>query len=241
MSRLQHHFKDLTTGTLTGTGLFDELMRTVKEHLNEEFNSQRVRGTDYSKVYLGSMEATLSNAVQYLIGIGLIDAELEKVHAETQLVLAQTQRERELLPLQKLQIQAEIDRTKAQTAQIQEEVKLIPLQLEKLREEIKLTQAQLTELQYRVQNLLPLEKEVLTAQRDKTRAEVALVNAKTSDTLNNANMTAAQIALLHKQAAAFDTEMRIKKQKIVADAWSAMVVADPAWGGGPRHYNEAGL
>jgi chromosome segregation ATPase len=226
MSRLQHHFKDLTTGTLTGTGLFDELMRTVKEHLNEEFNSQRVRGTDYSKVYLGSMEATLSNAVQYLIGIGLIDAELEKVHAETQLVLAQTQRERELLPLQKLQIQAEIDRTKAQTAQIQEEVKLIPLQLEKLREEIKLTQAQL---------------EVLTAQRDKTRAEVALVNAKTSDTLNNANMTAAQIALLHKQAAAFDTEMRIKKQKIVADAWSAMVVADPAWGGGPRHYNEAGL
>ena len=84
--RLEEHFNDLTTGSLDGKGLFDHLMRTVHAHLLEEYESQRIRGTDWSKVYLGSMEATLANAVQYLLGVGLLSAQLDKLTAETALV-----------------------------------------------------------------------------------------------------------------------------------------------------------
>ena len=84
--RLRPHFSDLTTGQLNGFGLFDELMQTVKQHLLEEYSTQRIKGAEYSKVYLGSMEATLQNAVQYLLGIGTLDLQLKKLEKENELL-----------------------------------------------------------------------------------------------------------------------------------------------------------
>jgi chromosome segregation ATPase len=177
-SRLSPHFPDLTTGALNGKGLFDLLMGATKEHLMEEFNSQRLRGTDYSKVYLGSMESALANAVQYLVGVGLIDAQLDKIKAETELIQVQIKKEKELLPLQTAKIEAEIAHTKAQTHQIFEQIKLIPYEIDKIEADVKVTKAQVKKLvkdkdlvseqikeqQYRYLNILPKEKEMLDNQ-----------------------------------------------------------------------------
>ena len=278
--RLSPHFPDLTTGTLNGKGLFDLLMGATKEHLMEEFNSQRLRGTDYSKVYLGSMESALSNAVQYLIGMGLIDAQLEKLAAETALVKFQLEKEQQLLPLEikkviadtdlvKAQIdsektllplrvrqtEAEIKRIDAEIDQIRERNKLIPYEIKKIEKDIEATtaeigkiekdklliQEQIREAKFRTDFLLPAEKGQIEAQTLKLHQEDDLVKARTLETQENKKVLEAQAALTKEQAATFAKDLAIKKQKIVADAWSAMIVADPTWGGGPRDYNESGL
>ena len=285
-SRLSPHFPDLTTGALNGKGLFDLLMGATKEHLMEEFNAQRLRGTDYSKVYLGSMESALGNSVQYLIGMGLIDAQLEKLAAETELAKFQLEkekqllpleiekleadtrateaqirgteaqirlteeqikREKELLPLQKSQITAEVARTEAQTRQINEQVKLIPYEIQKIQKDIEATTAQIAKLEkdklliqeqineskFRVQYLLPAEKSQLEAQTRKLDQEKDLVIAKTAETTKNLLVLDKQINLLQEQAAAYDKEIAVKRDKIQADSWSAKAVADGSGAGGP--------
>ena len=285
-SRLSPHFPDLTTGALNGKGLFDLLMGATKEHLMEEFNAQRLRGTDYSKVYLGSMESALGNSVQYLIGMGLIDAQLEKLAAETalakfqlekekqllpleiekvhadidltkaqirgteaqiRLTEEQIKREKELLPLQKSQITAEVARTEAQTRQINEQVKLIPYEIQKIQKDIEATTAQIAKLEkdklliqeqineskFRVQYLLPAEKSQLEAQTRKLDQEKDLVIAKTAETTKNLLVLDKQINLLQEQAAAYDKEIAVKRDKIQADSWSAKAVADGSGAGGP--------
>ena len=51
---------DLTTRETDGTGVFDELMETIEVRLQREFTSGRITGPEYSKVYLGSMQFSLS-------------------------------------------------------------------------------------------------------------------------------------------------------------------------------------
>ena len=58
---------ELTTAQVSGTGVFDTLMRAQKEHLEQEFKAGRIKGSDYATVYLGSMQATLNGAIQFLL------------------------------------------------------------------------------------------------------------------------------------------------------------------------------
>ena len=54
----------LTTASVDGTGVFDILMRSAKQHLLEEYNADRVTGDEYTKLYLGTMTAVMQTAVQ---------------------------------------------------------------------------------------------------------------------------------------------------------------------------------
>jgi hypothetical protein len=56
----------LTTQSLSGNGVFDVLMSTVKLHLKEELDKGRIVGTDYANVYLGSLQYAMQQAVVYL-------------------------------------------------------------------------------------------------------------------------------------------------------------------------------
>ena len=58
-------FTDITGGEKEGRGTFDELMRTTKAHLDGEFDEERLVGTDYANVYLGSMQANLNASLQF--------------------------------------------------------------------------------------------------------------------------------------------------------------------------------
>ena len=50
---------DLTEATLGGNGVFDVLMRANKAHLESEFQKNRIKGPEYSQVYLGSFETQI--------------------------------------------------------------------------------------------------------------------------------------------------------------------------------------
>jgi hypothetical protein len=178
--RLQPHFDDLTTGSVDGKGLFDELMRSVKAHLDHEYKEQRIRGADYTQAYIASMQAALGNAVQYLIGIRLLDAELKKLEADTQISIVEKAR----IETQTELLEAQIDQTEAQTIQIGEQTKLTVAQTEQV--EAKTNQIPLENDQLIAQTAqieaktaqIPLENDQLVAQTAQTEAQTTLITAQ---------------------------------------------------------------
>lgn len=58
---------DITTGAVNGTGIFDKLMASVKTHIQEEYDNGRIKGPEYSQVYLGALQSVLSQSVQYAL------------------------------------------------------------------------------------------------------------------------------------------------------------------------------
>ena len=110
---------DLTQANLDGTGVFDVLMRANKAHLEAEFNKGRIRGPEYSTVYLGSLESVMNAAVQFLLQkdqaalqAQLVAKQIEKLDKEIDLVAEQTlnaRAERDVLLAQKCKLDAEFD------------------------------------------------------------------------------------------------------------------------------------
>ena len=60
--------EDLTTASVGGPGAFDTLMRGFKAHLQEEWNSSRITGDDYTKAYISLTEAAMSQALAFVMG-----------------------------------------------------------------------------------------------------------------------------------------------------------------------------
>lgn len=103
---------DLTLTTLEGTGVFDTLMRATKAHLEAEYSKNRIKGAEYSTVYLGSLEAVMRTSMEFLIQnqkIGLEATLLEKQILIAVATECKLKAEYDLLILQK-------ERTVAETA-----------------------------------------------------------------------------------------------------------------------------
>jgi hypothetical protein len=105
-----------------GEGIFDQLMASVKHHLDIEYDASRIRGDNYAKVYLGSMESVMANSTQYLLGVMLIEEKREQLKLEN-----------ELLELKKEELRFKIDY-------------LYPLELQKLEQELLLIIAQVEKI-----------------------------------------------------------------------------------------------
>ena len=58
---------DITSGSVTGTGIFDKLMATVAAQLQSEFQADRITKSDYGQVYVSALNATLAQAIQFLL------------------------------------------------------------------------------------------------------------------------------------------------------------------------------
>ena len=58
---------ELTTGSLTGTGVFDVLLQTLRLHLDREFTSGRITGTAYATVYSQALTSFLGQATAYCL------------------------------------------------------------------------------------------------------------------------------------------------------------------------------
>ena len=72
----------LTTNSLTGTGVFDILMKVTKLHLQEEYENDRITGEEYSTVYLGALTAVMQQSVAYILNY----QQEQKIIAETSLL-----------------------------------------------------------------------------------------------------------------------------------------------------------
>lgn len=111
----------LTEKTLTGTGIFDELMSAMNVHLQKEYASNRIRGGDYANVYLGALNSVLQQSVAFLL-------QQEKAGHEADLVAQQVtnaQKEHEVLHAQKCKLDGEFDVLVEQVLKVQAETALL--------------------------------------------------------------------------------------------------------------------
>ena len=69
-------FSSITDGNIDGSGYFDVLMRSVKAHILEEYNNNRVKDSDYASVYLGSIQVAMQQAQEFALRENLIEKDL---------------------------------------------------------------------------------------------------------------------------------------------------------------------
>jgi hypothetical protein len=98
---------DFTTSAKDGTGIFDVLMQSVQAQLLAEFTAGRITGAEYAQVYLGSLQSTMAEGVQLVLGMDKVENEVL------------------LLDAQKCKLQAEFDLITAQILKVQAETALL--------------------------------------------------------------------------------------------------------------------
>lgn len=60
--------EEVTTGAVNGTGAFDKIMQAINAHLLREYQAGRITGSDYSTVYLGSIQSAMAQATEFVLG-----------------------------------------------------------------------------------------------------------------------------------------------------------------------------
>ena len=239
--------RSLTGGEKEGSGVFDELMRTIKSHVHEELSEGRITEKAYSEVYLGSLQYALNAATSYALSYEKANKELEVLDEQ----IKQNQKQNELLELQKEQL-----RIANETAQfnldyiLPEQLIQMKKQNEKLTEEINHTIAQTTHVT--AQTVLVKKQEALVdeqirdakdkhtnptgginkAQYDKLMAEKAIADqklltekAQIADTVNGVPVTGLvgkEITLKQYQADSFLRNAEIQVAKLYSDTFSVM-------------------
>src|SRR5574343_926608 len=98
---------ELTEGSLTGKGVFDVLLQTLRLHLDREFNSGLITGTAYATVYSQAITAFLAQAAQYAISKAKLPLELQLLQEQITLTKEQQNKliaETSLVGKQELQV-----------------------------------------------------------------------------------------------------------------------------------------
>lgn len=234
------------TGAL-GTGLFDQLMGTVKHHLLEEYKKQRITGQDYAGAVVTSMGNVMQVTTQYLLGTVLIEQQKAESEARTSLTEAQkaeVESKMELIDLEREKLRFQIDfiyplekqKLESEIANLVKQGELIDKQIDKITAEIAHMLAQ-QELWDRQEEKILAEIAQLTAstaltleQIDKIAAEIALINAKTStedaqlnDHPGNGGLMGKQKDLLTAQKLGFAGDLYMKSAKMYADYTNTVI------------------
>lgn len=119
---------DLTAATIDGTGVFDVLMKAAAAHLEGEFSKNRIKGAEYSEVYLGAMTQVLQTATQFLLTKQKADLEAQLLTKQIALVEQQklnAEVENTVLVAQECKLRAEYDLTMANILRVNEEIALL--------------------------------------------------------------------------------------------------------------------
>lgn len=239
--------RSLTTGEHTGSGIFDELMRTVKSHVHAELSEGRITEQSYSQVYLGSLQSTLNSALQFALQYEINNKQIEVMEEQ----IKQAQKQNELLELQKEQLrlanltaQYNLDAVLpkqsammgAQKAQVEAQTEVANAQVNKITAEVLLLGKQEDMLDEQIltekTNTNTPSAGLARAQYDKTQAEIAVLNqkkltevAQTSGNVpvdNSGGLVGAELRLKKQQADSFVRDAEQKAAKLMADAFSVL-------------------
>lgn len=226
------NFDEITDGCVNGNGIFDEMMRSVKAHLQEEYDNQRIRGAEYSQVYIASINAAMQQSIQWHLG-----AET----AKNQALLIEQQIEgqklqNDLIEEQIKQMQAQTALIEAQTANEIAQGGLIPVQKELLEAQVEgallsnqlVTQQTLTEEKntatatYNLEQMLPAQKAVMDQ-------KLFTEEAQTKDSTIQGNIQGvigAQKDLYRKQIDGYDRDAEQKAVRTLTDTYGVAVSSD---------------
>ena len=119
---------DITTGSVSGNGIFDVLMKTVSAHLLSEYQADRITKSDYGQVYVSALTSTLQQAIQFelnkdqaAIQAATLAAQYELIAHQKEALILQNELltyQKEALILQNQKITSDIAVNNAQIALI---------------------------------------------------------------------------------------------------------------------------
>lgn len=122
------------TQSVDGDGVFDVLMRNVKAHLDEEHQKNRIKGPEYSQVYLGALNQVMDQAVRFLLEKRRLAVELELIQAQ----IESEQKNKDLIAAQILKIEKEIEVMDKQICKLDAEFDVLQEQRGKVAQETSL-------------------------------------------------------------------------------------------------------
>ncbi|AZU99645.1 hypothetical protein SBP1_gp053 [Vibrio virus vB_VspP_SBP1] len=202
---------DLTGGGKDEAGLYDELMRSMKTHLVEEYDAGRLTGDGYAKVYLGGTQQAMQTALQFVLQQELTNAQIAQIQLQNDKIVKDT-----------ALVDAQIALIQAQTAQAQAETALLNQRLLTETENTALVTAQVANAGK--QGVI-LDKQALKLDAD---TEVAVeqkynLQAQRLDTVNSlpvAGSIGKQKELYQAQIDGFARDAEQKLSKMLLDTWS---------------------
>lgn len=220
-------FSEITDGCPSGDGVFDQLMKSMKAHLIEEFDANRIRGSEYTQVYLQSLQTAMSQAIQWQLGAqiaenqaALIEAQI--VNAEKQTLLLEQQRQ--LLIAQTAQTEEQTLGITAANLNIPKQGDVLDAQEEQILKQNELTTAQILNSEYQTDNTLPAQVAIL--EQKLITEEAQTKDATAQGTV--AGVIGKQNALYSNQAEGYIRDAEQKASRILSDVWGIAVSADVA-------------
>lgn len=200
---------DLTLKTLDGTGVLDQMLATMRVHLAEQFDKERIQGTEYAEVYLGAFQSTLAAAIQFLLARRKLGLDLKLQEAQISLTTAQEE-----------QIRAEMQKIPYEIQALQKQLELADKQIAQADKQLELTQAQI-QVQLKQLDLMAEQLEQAKAQtayyEQRTITEKAQTQAGVAAT---GSVIGTQITLMNKQADGYDRNAEQQAAQIWANTWN---------------------
>ena len=186
---------ELTTAEIAGTGVFDVLMQSVKNHVQEEHTKSRITGKEYATVYLEALQSTMAQSIEYLLRAKTLGFELDNLGKQGVLLDHQAEiaiKDAQLKFAQIAQTQAQTELTEQQVKTAEAEAHKIPVEISLLRsnlelasveKDLRIAQVGLAETEkdiavYNLANKTPVEVELLQAQTDNAQSQIALTEAQ---------------------------------------------------------------
>ena len=186
---------ELTTAEIAGTGVFDVLMQSVKNHVQEEHAKSRITGKEYATVYLEALQSTMAQSIEYLLRAKTLGFELDNLGKQGVLLDHQAEiaiKDAQLKFAQIAQTQAQTELTEQQVKTAEAEAHKIPVEISLLRsnlelasveKDLRIAQVGLAETEkdiavYNLANKTPVEVELLQAQTDNAQSQIALTEAQ---------------------------------------------------------------
>ena len=200
---------DLTLKTMDGTGVLDQMLATMRVHLAEQFDKERIQGTEYAEVYLGAFQSTLAAAIQFLLARRKLGLDLKLQEAQISLTTAQED-----------QIRAEMQKIPHEIQALQKQLELADKQIAQADKQLELTKAQI-QVQLKQLDLMAEQLEQAKAQtayyEQRTITEKAQTSAGVAAT---GSVIGTQIALMNKQADGYDRNAEQQAAQILANTWN---------------------
>ena len=200
---------DLTLKTLDGTGVLDQMLATMRVHLGEQFEKERIQGTEYAEVYLGAFQSTLAAAIQFLLARRKLGLDLKLQEAQISLTTAQEE-----------QIRAEMQKIPYEIQALQKQLELADKQIAQADKQLELTEAQI-QVQLKQLDLMAEQLEQAKAQtayyEQRTITEKAQTTAGVAAT---GSVIGTQVALMNKQADGYDRNAEQQAAQILANTWN---------------------
>ena len=198
---------EVTSGNIEGSGAFDEIMKAAQIRLNHEYEKDRIKGTEYSKVYLGSMEQAMQQSIAFVLGRQQASAQADLTILQGSLIEIEKEnakKQGELIDQQILKMQAEVHVLEKELIIMDSKILVAEQEVKKSMQEAINLEAQLPQIQAQTSNInadtkLKAQQEInMQKQNDKTDQEILVLQQEVLSAIEQVKLVIAQVAKMEQ-------------------------------------------